>query len=170
MEYMSGGSLFDRLQRGALSTPEVVLVGHHVALALAAAHNVGVIHRDVKPHNILVGGFGQVKIGDFGIAAVVRESGQRTQTQARTLAYASPEELDGEEEVGVATDVYSLAATLGHLATGRKPSFRERLPLSLPMDAVPSLRAVGDALRAGMEIDPAMRPTMPQLADCISLC
>lgn len=165
MEYMSGGSLFDRLQRGALSTPEVLLVGHHVALALAAAHNVGVIHRDVKPHNILVGGFGQVKIGDFGIAAVVRESGQRTQTQALTLAYASPEELDGEEEVGVATDVYSLAATLGHLATGRKPSFRERQPLSLPMDSVPALRAVGDALRAGMEIDPAMRPTMQQLAD-----
>jgi len=163
MEYMAGGSLFDRLQHGPLSAAEVVLVGHQVAQALSAAHSVGVIHRDVKPHNILVGGFGQVKIGDFGIAAVIRESGQRTQTQALTLAYASPEELDGSDEVGPAADVYSLAATLGHLATGRKPSFRERTPPEFPFEEQAAMQSVADVLRAGLATEPPDRPTMARM-------
>ncbi len=163
MEYMAGGSLFDRLQHGPLSAAEVVLVGHQVAQALSAAHSVGVIHRDVKPHNILVGGFGQVKIGDFGIAAVIRESGQRTQTQALTLAYASPEELDGSDEVGPAADVYSLAATLGHLATGRKPSFRERTPPEFPFEEQAAMQSVADVLRAGLATEPSDRPTMARM-------
>ena len=163
MEYMAGGSLFDRLQHGPLSTAEVVLVGHQVAQALSAAHSVGVIHRDVKPHNILVGGFGQVKIGDFGIAAVIRESGQRTQTQALTLAYASPEELDGSDDVGPAADVYSLAATLGHLATGRKPSFRERTPPEFSFEEQAAMQPVADVLRAGLATEPSDRPTMARM-------
>ena len=100
MEYLEGGSLADRVASGPMSTAELLLVGQHVTQALGAAHEVGIVHRDVKPHNLLVGSFGQVKVADFGIAALNREAGLRTRTQAFTLAYASPEELDGEGEIG----------------------------------------------------------------------
>lgn len=163
MEYLAGGSLHDRMQAGPLSVPETVLVGHHVAQALAAAHSVGVIHRDVKPHNLLVGAFGQVKVADFGIASVLRDTGTRTMTQALTLAYASPEELDGAPDVGPPTDVYSLAATLGHLATGVKPSFRDRVPTMLPLAQVPALQPLATTLQQALATDPAARPTMAEL-------
>ncbi len=163
MEYLGAGSLHDRLGQTHLSVPEVVFVGHEVATALLAAHTLGVIHRDVKPHNLLVSGFGHVKVADFGIAALMRDSGVRTQTQSLTLAYASPEELDGAADVGPPTDVYSLAATLAHLATGIKPSFRDRALTSLPFDHEPGLGLFGQTLRRSLAIEPAQRPTMTEL-------
>ena len=153
MEYLGAGSLHDRLGQTHLSVPEVVFVGHEVATALLAAHTLGVIHRDVKPHNLLVSGFGHVKVADFGIAALMRDSGVRTQTQSLTLAYASPEELDGAADVGPPTDVYSLAATLAHLATGIKPSFRDR--------ALTSWR--GDEVAGVRKADRFRRTTVPKL-------
>jgi len=163
MEYLAGGSLHDRMQASPLSVPETLLVGHHVAQALAAAHSVGVVHRDVKPHNLLIGGFGQVKVADFGIASILRDSGVRTLTQALTLAYASPEELDGAHDVGPPTDVYSLAATLSHLTTGIKPSFRDRVPATLSFASNTALRPLATALYDAMATDPTARPTMAEL-------
>ncbi|MGB8862421.1 MAG: serine/threonine-protein kinase [Ilumatobacteraceae bacterium] len=163
MEYLSGGSLNDRIRERQLSVPEVVFVGHQVAGALLAAHSWGVIHRDVKPHNLLVSGFGHVKVADFGIAALMRDSGARTQTQSLTLAYASPEELDGALDVGPPADVFSLAATLAHLATGVKPSFRDRTMPVLPFDHDPALAHIGQLLRRSMAVDPTQRPTMADL-------
>lgn len=169
MEYAPGGSLHDRVLHGPLSGPEVVLAGQHVVSALAAAHECGIIHRDVKPHNLLVGAFGQVKVCDFGIAAIVMGPSGRTQTHAFTLAYASPEELDGEVDVGPPADVYSFAATWVHLMTGRRPTFRDRLSgtsmdISLPTGAIePALRPVLVAIRAGLAHQPDDRPTMDDL-------
>ena len=170
MEYVSGGSLMDRLAGGSLPLPEVVLVGREVAEALDAAHRLGVVHRDVKPHNLLVSSFGHIKVCDFGISALAREAGGRTQTHALTLAYASPEELDGSIAVGPPADVYSLSATLQHLATGRKPSFQERMggapALSLgAASGDPVAQLVWSTLTAAQATDPAARPTM---ADVLS--
>lgn len=166
MEYLDGGTLMDRMRHGPMAVPELLLVGEQVSQALGAAHEAGIVHRDVKPHNLLVGSFGQVKVADFGIAALTREAGLRTQTQAFTLAYASPEELDGEVEVGAAADVYSFAATMFHLATGRKPSFRDRTNMG-DFDEVslrhPVMVPVVAALRKSLEIDPGRRPTMREL-------
>ncbi len=163
MEFLPGGSLMDRLAGGVLSGPEVVLVGQQVSQALAAAHQVGMVHRDVKPHNLLVGQFGQVKVCDFGIAALARGAGLQTQTQALTLAYASPEALDGDGSVGPAADVYSFGATMVHLMTGRKPSMQERLGgarLELTSVADPSLVSVAAVLNACLSYRPEDRPSM----------
>lgn len=170
MEYLAGGSLIDRLGRGALATAEVVLVGRQTSDALRAAHELGIVHRDIKPHNLLVSAFGHVKVCDFGISALVRDAGGRTRTNALTLAYASPEELDEADNIGPSADVYSLAATLQHLLTGQKPSFRNR---ATELDALrdraaaaePGERMVLETLVAGQIHEPTARPTMAQMLD-----
>lgn len=164
MEFLEGGTLMDRvLGSGALTVPEVVLVGLHVTQALAAAHQVGVVHRDIKPHNLLVGGFGQVKVADFGIASLARE-GTRTATSALTLSYASPEQLDDDQPVGPASDVYSLAVTLLHLFTGRRPSLRDpsrRFDDAAALGAADAATGgLGVVLRACLNESPSERPTM----------
>lgn len=170
MEYVSGGSLHDRLVNSALSLPEVVLVGRQVAEALSAAHDAGIVHRDVKPHNLLVSSFGQVKVCDFGISALARDLGGGTRTNAMTLAYASPEELDESPHIGPPADVYSLAATLQHLVTGVKPSFGDRMAGAGSLreraaTAEPVERSVLELLDAGQATHQAARPTMPQMVD-----
>ncbi len=166
MEFLDGGTLLDRIATGPLTTPELVVVGQQVTQALSAAHAVGIVHRDVKPHNLLVGSFGQVKVADFGIAALTRDAGLHTRTQAFTLAYASPEELEGTSEIGPAADAFSFAATMSHLATGKKPAIRSRsiaddLAALEPGDKVAA--TVAEGLRRCLEIDPAARPTLPEL-------
>ncbi len=166
MEYLEGGALMQWIERrGPLTTPEMVLVGLQVTQALGAAHEVGVIHRDIKPHNLLVGAFGQVKVADFGIAALTRQSGLHTRTQAFTLAYASPEELDGAE-VGPPADVFSFAATMAHMATGKRPSFRDRSTvrdLTELEQQRPEIAPLVAALRQCLADEPGQRPTMSQL-------
>jgi len=162
MEYLSGGSLFDLVQRRPLSIAETILVGHQVAAALVAAHRVGIIHRDIKPHNLLINSFGQVKVADFGIAAMVKDAGLSTQTQALTPGYASPEEIDGDE-VGPPADVYSLGATLVHLVTGHRPRLLDRVDGHLPFDDRPSLTTLGNELRRCRAHQAGDRPTMAEL-------
>ena len=167
MEHVAGGSLMERLADGPLPSAEAVLVGQQVSQALLAAHESGIVHRDVKPHNLLIGSFGQVKVCDFGIASLARGMGARTQTQALTLGYASPEELDGDTSVGPAADVYSFAATMAHLLSGRKPSFQERLN-GMPTDFGPSashpaMVALLPVLHACMAHHPVDRPSMPDV-------
>jgi len=124
MELCPGGSLADRLAAsGPLAAAEVIDIGVKIAKALAVAHAAGVVHRDVKPGNILVTAWGEPALADFGIARV--EGGQQTATGQVTasLAHAAPEVLEG----GVPTpssDLYSLGSTLFELFTGYPPHFR----------------------------------------------
>jgi len=170
MEFASGGSLFDRVSHGGeLPVPELILIGQHVTQALRSAHELGIVHRDLKPHNLLIGKFGQVKVCDFGIAALTRDSTSRTRTQFFTLAYASPEELEGADEIGPPAEVYSFGATFLHLATGHQPTARERsvAGASDALGAVSHNSLVVETLAGGLaeclSRDPAARPTMPQL-------
>lgn len=166
MEFVEGGSLMDRLVRGPLPIPEVLLIGLQVSQALDDAHALGIIHRDIKPHNLLVGSFGQIKVADFGIAALAREGGLHTRTRSFTLAYASPEELDGEVEIGPPADTYSMGASLCHVATGQRPSVRGdamiRAVDRLGADST-HLRDLFEVWRRCLEIDPAERPSMSDL-------
>jgi eukaryotic-like serine/threonine-protein kinase len=121
MEYVPGGdlkALIDR--RGSLSGGELLRLSE-AAAGLTHAHERGVIHRDVKPHNILLDGNGRPKISDFGIArALDATHATRTGSYLGTALYSPPEQLKGEK-VTPKSDVYSLGATLYHAATGQPP-------------------------------------------------
>ena len=129
MEYVPGGSVGDLLQRRdtTLSVTEASVIGRQSADALAQAHALGIIHRDVKPQNLLIDAAGQIKLCDFGISALTRSAEFQVHTQALSQRYASPEELDNDAEVGPASDVYSLGATLLHIVRGAPPTLRERI-------------------------------------------
>ncbi|MCP2336395.1 serine/threonine-protein kinase [Actinomadura rupiterrae] len=122
MEYFEHGSLADRLGReGPLPVPDVLRIGVKMAGALAATHEADVLHRDVKPQNILVSRYGEPALADFGIARLV-DNQDASHTQAFTPHHAAPEVLEGRQP-GPASDIYSLGSTLYQLLAG-KPAFR----------------------------------------------
>ena len=170
MELCPAGSLNDALRRnGPMPAAQVRDIGIKLADALAAAHASGVLHRDIKPANILVNRFGMVGLSDFGLASIVSAHGEQTASrEALTPAYSSPETFRGEEPT-VLADVYSLAATLYTLlsgrpprfaADGRPPSFATIMTLhDKPVEDVPGTPPELMALlRAGLSSDPAARP------------
>jgi hypothetical protein len=122
MEYIEGTDLSEVIrQRGRLSPDDAAPILAQVASALAAAHGAGIVHRDVKPSNILVAPDGQVKLSDFGIA---RTSSDPALTQTGLVtgspAYLSPEVASGQQATP-ASDVWSWGATLFHALEGRPP-------------------------------------------------
>lgn len=167
MAFEEGGSLAGRA--GATGWDEVLAGGVAVAGALAAAHQAGVLHRDVKPENILISRYGDLKLADFGLARPVRRDPPREQ-QAVTasLLYAAPEVLRGEPAT-VGSDVYSLAATLYRQLCGRAPFVPlpdesvAALIARIAAQPVPDLRPgvpdpVFAVLRGALAKDPAKRP------------
>jgi serine/threonine protein kinase len=122
MEYLPGGSLAERLRRDGPSPPESARrVGEQVAMALAAAHDAGIIHRDVKPENILLAEDGRAVLTDFGIASVTGMTSSTTGPLVASLAHVAPELLDGQRATPL-VDIYGLGSTLFTLLTGR-PAF-----------------------------------------------
>jgi serine/threonine protein kinase len=125
MELIEGIDLRRYLSaRGVLDVSRAVIIAHDVALGLGAAHRRGIVHRDVKPHNILVGRGGSIKLTDFGIASVYKDiNARRLTTTGMTLGtvqYYAPEQAQGEI-VSPAADVYSLGIVIYEMLTGRTP-------------------------------------------------
>ena len=118
-EYVEGGSLADRLTRGNLSADQACRWIATVADALEHAHAAGVIHRDVKPSNILIDAHDRAVLADFGIAQSSLKTGSFAPSLG-TLRYMSPEQLDGKEALPQ-SDVYSLAVVLHEVLTGKPP-------------------------------------------------
>jgi serine/threonine protein kinase len=129
MEYVPGGDLKGLIdRRGRLPGPELARLGEEICAGLAHAHERGVIHRDIKPHNILLDENGHVKVTDFGIArALGTTQATRTGSFLGTALYSSPEQLQGQK-VTPKSDVYSLGATLYQAATGEPPFVGKILP------------------------------------------
>ena len=121
MEYLRGGSLADRA-RGAPTPPAQVLEWlSDAASALDAAHAAGVVHRDVKPANLLLDDRGHVRVADFGIASAAGlDSFTQTGTVLGTAGYLAPEQARGERATA-ATDLYALGVVAFELLTGRRP-------------------------------------------------
>jgi hypothetical protein len=177
MELCTGGSLADQLDRqGRLHPDQVRDLGIKLADALAAAHQAGVLHRDIKPGNILVDRYGTPKLADFGLAALLDAQGGSTVTRdALSPSYAPPEAFAMAEPTPQA-DVYSLAATLYTLLAGKPPrpvpwpitSFDQLGEiLRRPVPAVPGVpAALHEALARALHPDANLRtPSAAQLRD-----
>src|SRR5579864_1775883 len=168
MEYVDGEDLGVLLRRiGRLPEPKALEISRKLCAGLAAAHEKGVLHRDLKPGNIMLDSHGQVLITDFGLAAL---AGQVEGAEVRngTPAYMAPEQLDGKE-VTVRSEIYSLGLVLYEIFTGKRPFDGATLadlvrtrnesapanPSTLVHDLDPAVERV--ILRC-MEREPAHRP------------
>lgn len=123
MELVEGGSLWDRVRvHGPLAPRVACEVVAALLSALEIAHREGVVHRDIKPHNVLLGRDGTAKLSDFGIAQV-QDGRQHTRTGSvmGTLAYMAPEQRTDSKSVGPAADLYAVGGTLYAVVTGRDP-------------------------------------------------
>jgi len=157
MELVSGGTLAERV--GAVGWEDAYRFGVQLAGALETAHRAGVIHRDVKPDNVLLGEYGEAKISDFGIATL---TGNSTTTAAvtATLSHAAPEILSGRPATA-SSDVYSLASTLFTLVAGQPPFIAgsggmPELIARITTQAAPSLTSYGVPESAAAVLDRAL--------------
>ena len=124
MEFIDGENLYQRIQKvGALPETEVVRIALGIAKGLEHAHRQGLVHRDVKPENVLLGQDGSVKLADLGLAKSVYGDSHLTQTGevVGTPYYLSPEQAMGIREIDGRADLYALGGTLYHALTGRVP-------------------------------------------------
>jgi serine/threonine protein kinase len=176
MEYLPSKSLSAVLsERGTLPPRDVASIGMQVASALAAAHNAGIVHRDIKPGNVLLGDDGTVKITDFGIS---RATGDVTVTAtgmlAGTPAYLAPEVAKGYDP-GSPSDVFSLGSTLYAAIEGQPPFGLSENTIALlhkvasgkvdpPRNAGPMTALLMRLLRA----EPEDRPTMAEARDALA--
>ncbi|MET7425726.1 serine/threonine-protein kinase [Dactylosporangium sp. NPDC005555] len=173
MAFVEGRPLGERIREGALSPEETMAIVAQAADALHAAHSNGIIHRDVKPNNLLVGDNGAVTLVDFGVA---RSSNVTSVTKVNavigTALYMSPEQASGKP-IAPSTDIYALGAVAYHCLTGAPP-FTGNSPLEiaikhlqddpppLPLDLPGNVRAL---VERAMEKDPEDRfPTAAALA------
>ncbi len=170
------GSYAERMKSAPLSAAEAREVGFKIADALADAHSLGVLHRDVKPANILFSRFGEPALADFGLAILAEWRDVSITLDVLTPAYAPPESFRQVEPAPTA-DVYALCATLYALMRGRPPRWREGQPPSMvslvdmfaePIPDLPGVpREMMDVLRRGMANEAAARPTAMELRDAL---
>ena len=128
MEFISGMSLDMWTKAHSPTTARSIVLIQEILAALAHAHDAGVIHRDIKPHNVMVTADGRIKLVDFGVARLTNEEGRRTGFRTETghlvgtFAYMSPEQTDGRSDrIGVTSDVYQVALLLYEMLAGRLP-------------------------------------------------
>lgn len=174
---MCHGSYADRMRHSPLGAVEARDVGVKIADALADAHHLGVLHRDVKPANILYSRFNEPALADFGLAVLAEARDPTVALDVLTPAYAAPEVFK-HEPPSPAVDVYALCATLYAVMHGRPPRWRPGLNPSLitlmelfnePIPDLPGIpKALLDVLRQGMANDPRERPTAERLRDMLA--
>ncbi len=176
MELVPGPTLAERLKVGPLPVRSALLIGAQVAAALAAAHARGLVHRDIKPGNVLLSPSG-AKVVDFGIAAVAGDPSELPQGLVwGTPAYLAPERLGGGEVVP-ASDVYALGLLLYRLLAGQMPWQTETVTQMLkahryaepaPMPPLPGVPdAVAEVCRQCLAKDPGNRPTAAAVAQVL---
>ena len=171
MELLPGRGLAERVaERGPLPEDQLAAVADAVAAALQAAHRTGVVHRDVKPGNVLVGGSGQIKLGDFGISRNAAEpSMTRSGVVLGTPAFVAPEIASGEE-VTAAADLWGLGATLFAASEGHPPYGVDDDPVAtvtaVVRGPVPEPRrdsAISEVVRGLMVKDPRQRMPLAEV-------
>src|SRR5829696_2985394 len=157
MEYVPGGTLKERISKdGPLGAAEAATLGAKVAEALGAAHDRGMVHRDIKPQNVLLTDKGDAKVADFGIARAASSATiSRTGSVMGTAGYMSPEQALGKPATPK-SDLYSLGVVLYEALTGGLPYTADN-PIAV------SMKHVTEPLRPPREID----PTIPEGMDAL---
>ena len=155
MEYIDGEDLASLIRRiGRLPQDKAVEFTRKICIGLAAAHERGVLHRDLKPANIMIDGRGQVRITDFGLAALAAEI-PLSDLRSGTPAYMSPEQKAGQE-VTTRSDIYSLGLVLHEMFTGKSRKDAQTHPSELVTDLDPAIERL--ILRC-LEEEPKRRPS-----------
>ncbi|MER6357078.1 protein kinase [Streptomyces sp. NPDC001634] len=170
MELVQGRSLGDVLQEGTLGVREAARVGLEVLGALEAAHAAGILHRDVKPDNVLLGRYDRVVLTDFGIAQIEGETNLTdTGGIVGSPEYIAPERVLGQRP-GPASDLWSLGVVLYAATEGVSPFRRSNTPATLQsvLNSTPAAPAaargpLGDAINGLLDKDPARRPHAPEV-------
>ena len=153
MEFVRGSDLKTAIQqRGAINQRKVAEIGVQVCQALAVAHNLDIVHRDIKPQNIMVQPDGNIKVMDFGIARAKNSVMARTSSVLGTAHYISPEQAQGKE-LTPASDIYSLGIVLYEAATGT-------LPFDGPDAMSVALMQVNDFPPMPHEVNPDIDPDL----------
>ncbi|HLZ62009.1 MAG TPA: protein kinase [Ktedonosporobacter sp.] len=160
MELVEGTDLRRYLRsRGVLAIDRAIIIAHDVALGLGAAHRRNIVHRDVKPQNVLVGRDGSIKLTDFGIASVYKDiNAERLTTTGMTLGtvqYYAPEQAQGEI-VNPAADVYALGIVMYEMLTGRTP-FDGDTPVAVAM------QHIQDAPTPPTQLNPNIPPALEEI-------
>jgi serine/threonine protein kinase len=164
MEFFDGGNLRTRLKSGVTETEAMVHLGQ-LAEALAECHDKGVVHRDVKPENLMLRADGSAALVDFGIAKEVGDTAGLTRTGEflGSVSYMAPERFSALDS-GPPTDVYAMGVLLYEMLTGEKPFTRATAPetlaahLAAPVPALPQrFQKYQALLNASLEKDPAKR-------------
>lgn len=157
MRYLNAGTLYGRIKAGALPLEQVDWIFSQVADALGYAHSRDVIHRDVKPSNVLIDGRGDAFLMDFGIAKLVGDSSKFTATGVitGTPAYMSPEQAHTQDLDG-RSDVYALGVVLYEMVTGRVP-FEAETPMAV------ILKHIQEPLPLPSELNPDLHPAVERV-------
>ncbi len=153
MEFVRGSDLKTAiLERGAINQRKVAEIGAQVCQALSVAHSQDIIHRDIKPQNIMVQPDGNVKVMDFGIARAKNSVKTQTSSVLGTAHYISPEQAQGKE-LTAATDIYSLGVVLYEAATGQ-------LPFDAPDAVSVAMKQVNEQPVPPRQINPEIDPSL----------
>lgn len=170
MELIRGESLDDVLRRGPLKPTDTARIGFAVVGALHAAHSVGIVHRDVKPANVLLGSHGRVVLTDFGIAHIQGEESLTASGEfVGSLEFIAPERMSGQG-AGAASDLWSLGVLLYAAVEGWSPFRRTTVESTLAAilsDEPPQPRQAGDLAPLITQLlakDPGQRPDVAKIA------
>ena len=162
MAYVAGGSLANLMDKGPMPLPEIERILRQVAGALDYAHRQGVVHRDIKPDNILMDKEGNVLLADFGIVKIVAGDGDGKTNPALTQtgglvgtpSYMAPEQGSGQANITTRADLYSLGVVIYEMLTGEQPYIADT-PMQVVIkhitEPVPNPRSVNQNLSAEME-------------------